>query len=79
MKNKTSFFQTLALWMIVDAILDFVGPTHIYGKKKKKSLKKARELILFSSSPVKMNLVKLYYKLSLWWMYWIDHLNFKCQ
>lgn len=64
MKNKTSFFQTLALWMIVDAILDFVGPTHIYGKKKK-SLKKARELILFSSSPVKMNLVKLYYKLSL--------------
>lgn len=51
--------------MIVDAILDFVGPTHIYGKKKKKKrLKKARELILFSSSPVKMNLVKLYYKLS---------------
>lgn len=53
MKNKTSFFQTLALWMIVDAILDFVGPTHIYGKKKKKKeLKESKRInsfLLFSS------------------------------
>lgn len=51
MKNKTSFFQTLALWMIVDAILDFVGPTHIYGKKKKelKESKRINSFLLFSS------------------------------